>query len=230
MQSAWLRHDTSRILVMGLLDLLFWKKSSQGRETAEHHGALPPLRPIGHDDSQCPYCSTPLVKLPRKLRPCPHCGKILYPRKRPFDGKVVLFLEEELDELDEQRAIAYGNYESYLEIKARREGARAKLRKKFGGEPSESDVSRSLMVDDQIQEARDQRWESYRTTKEQMAEQLTAEGKTNAALIVWMEVAYLELNGANDLGGSLTEDDHVLMDRINADSGRRPPAFSSGVI
>lgn len=198
---------------MGLLDLLFSREPREDRGTSDRRKSLPPLRPIGHDDGRCPYCATPLVKLPRQKRPCPHCGKVMFPRKRPVDGKVVLFREEELEELNEQRAIAYGTYEIYLDGKARQEDARARLRKKFGGEPSKSDVNWSLLIDDLVQHANRKQWGLYRNTKLAMAQQLTEEGKTRAALDAWMEVAYLDMNGANNAASEMTETELEQMDR-----------------
>ena len=187
---------------MGLWDTFFGRKKAgeAGQPTAISTKNTPPLRPIGHDDGRCPSCSIALTKLPRQKRACEHCGQMIYPRKRPLDGKVVLFREDELEQLEEQRAIAYGTYDFYVEDRRVREAMRAELTRKFGGAPSESDVSWAIFNADLVKHASAGHWGLYRNTKLAMAQQLTEEKKLTAALETWMEVAYLDMNGASNIG------------------------------
>ncbi len=130
---------------------------------------------------------------------------MIYPRKRPIDGQVVYFREQELEDLEEQRAIASGNYEVFLAQRQRREDARAKLRAKFGREPSDSDVSWPIFNEDIVNEAKAGELGLYRNTKLSMAQMLQRENKTKQALQSFLEVAILDMNGATNIVSGLSE-------------------------
>jgi hypothetical protein len=162
--------------------------------------AVPSLTAIGHEADECPYCKAPLRKPIRKRTDCHQCARTIYPRKRPIDGKVVYFRDNELDALEEQRAIASGTWDLYVQQKKRDEETRARLHDKFGREPSKNDIKWSNLNDALIADARAGHWGLYRNDKWDMAEILQSDDKTAAALVAWIEVAILDMNGPTNTG------------------------------
>lgn len=62
------------------------------------------LTDIGITGSECPYCGQTLQKRPGRKAKAPCCGKDIYVRTRPLDGKSVLLRENQLQALENQRA------------------------------------------------------------------------------------------------------------------------------
>lgn len=62
------------------------------------------VSPLGVDTLNCPYCAGELQKYPLRKIACPHCGKSIYPRKRPQDGARVIIKESDLDVFELQAA------------------------------------------------------------------------------------------------------------------------------
>lgn len=208
---------------MSFWDKLFRSKHANGpgARTVSSGDATPPLRPVGHDDGKCPYCSTALTKLPRQKRACEHCGQIIYPRRRPFDGKVALFREGELDQLEEQRAIAYGRYDDYLAERQRRERTRSQLRHKFGGEPSECDIEWAILHDESMRHASTPAFGLYRNTRLNMAHLLEAAGRQADSLDLWLELMCLDLNGVSNMP-VLSADELQFHKQVSRELGRSP--------
>ena len=73
---------------------------------------IAPLRPIGRDDGRCPYCEEEFFPKLRGPKDCTACGRKVYMRQRPFDGRKVLLRDEDLAELE-------GEWSRDYEIKAR---------------------------------------------------------------------------------------------------------------
>lgn len=179
---------------------------------------LPSLKAIGHEIAECPYCREQLLKPIRQKKQCGKCGNTIYPRKRPIDAKIVYFREDELEELEEQRAIADGTYEEYLRQKRLKEAVRAKLREKIGREPSANDIKWSMLNDDLVSTARAGHWGLYRNAKLSIAELLEAEQNYTGSLESWIEVAIFDMNGATNLG-IVNDEDLKDIDEISKSFG-----------
>lgn len=200
---------------MGILDRLFGRDTpSQPQQLQTRRKGQPPLQPIGHADGKCPYCSLAPTRPPRQKRACEHCGKPIYPRKRPFDGKVVFLREDELEQLDEQRAIASGSYEEYLAEKQRIARTRSMLQTKFGREPSDHDVDWAILTDESMRFAAQPAFGLYRNTRLRMAQLLEAEDRLGDALELWLEVVCLDLNGVSNIP-NLSEKEFREQDKIS---------------
>jgi hypothetical protein len=78
--------------------------------------------------------------------------------------------------------------------------ARHILHERFGKPPSDYDIAWRLLNQDLIAHGVLGNWALYRQTRFLMGELLHAEGKWKAALRTYLEVLYLDLNGAQDRG------------------------------
>ncbi|HDH28098.1 MAG TPA: hypothetical protein ENH13_03090 [Euryarchaeota archaeon] len=151
--------------------------------------------------AECPSCKGQLKKIPGRKTKCPHCGQFMYVRTRPKDNVRVVVTKEQADEIDEEWAIASGTHNDFLAKKEEIENERKVLRKRFGKEPSESDVKWGVLNKQLITHAQDSDWGLYRNTRFEMAEILRKEIKLKNALQTYLEVCYLDLNGPNNRGG-----------------------------
>lgn len=159
------------------------------------------LTEIGNIDAICPSCNCKLDEKPERKKKCPQCGNFIYVRSRPLDRKRVLISDKQIEQLDYQWQIyndqkEQENYEQDPEyIKVRDE-----LRNKFNREPSFSDVRWALANLKGIEHAKNNQWGLYRDAKHEMAKILEREGRTKESLIIYLEVLYLDINGAMNRG------------------------------
>lgn len=156
---------------------------------------------IGIKESVCPYCGVELDKKPSRKKKCPDCGNYIFVRTSPIDRSKILIKENEIDIIEEQWSIVNGVHDEYLKEKIKIENERQKLETKFGSPPSENDVKWALLNNDLLKNVRNGDWGLYRNNKYSMAEILRKENKLQNALMFYMEVCYLDLNGPNNIGG-----------------------------
>lgn len=149
--------------------------------------------------AECPNCQKKLSKIPGAKTKCPHCGDFMYVRTRTDNVRVVV-TKSEADKIDEAWRIENGTQEVYLAEQKRFNDRKELLQKKFGGkEPSENDVRWGLLNEDLLKNAKSEQWGLYRNVKFQMAEILNKENKLKDALRMYLEVCYLDLNGATNM-------------------------------
>ena len=65
------------------------------------------LTNIGMVGDECPYCGHPLPKRPARKAKSPCCGRPIFVRTRPLDGRSVLLREDQVPLLEEQWTIDY---------------------------------------------------------------------------------------------------------------------------
>lgn len=163
---------------------------------------------IGRTDAACPYCERTLSKRPSRKARCPHCDNFIYVRTRPNDRKRVLVTEAEAAQIVAQWELAREtpSLESFKERNADEKGAfereRAALAAKFGGPPSDRDVRWSLLNKQLIEHSSEGNWGLYRNARLDMADILHADGRLEAALLTYLEVCYLDLNGPRNTGAT----------------------------
>jgi uncharacterized Zn finger protein (UPF0148 family) len=78
---------------------------------------LKELSKTGITESICPYCGIPLEKFQEIETKCKACGNFIYVRTRPTDNKKVLIKEDEIEIYEEIKAIEYGEYDKYIEMR-----------------------------------------------------------------------------------------------------------------
>lgn len=159
------------------------------------------LEPIGNIDAICPHCNQTLDKKPGRKKKCQYCGQFIYVRTRPSDEQRVLVTESQVEQIEEQWAIVNGTHNEYVANKKLFADEKEKLRMRFGQEPRENDVHWSLLNQKLIEYARYQNWGLFRNVKFEMGEILRKEGRSHAALGLYFEVCYLDLNGPRNVAG-----------------------------
>ncbi|MDD3978178.1 MAG: hypothetical protein PHI15_08520 [Methanomicrobium sp.] len=181
---------------------------------------------IGESNPICPYCNTPLDKMPKRKRNCPSCKNEIYVRTRPLDEKKILIREEQIDELERQWAIKNGTLDQYnrnLEekakekekVKTRFENKKAQLTNQFGYEPKENDIKWALFNEDRIYFAGDGKYGLYRNTTMYMANQLNKEKRFSDALNFYLEVCYWDINEPTNEGYFYTDPKIIAQHRID---------------
>ena len=187
---------------MSILKKIF---SSKDNTTITHQKtsriAISGLTEIGNVNPVCPSCNFELDEKPERKKKCPHCGNNIFVRTRPLDRKKVLISDKQIDQLDFQWQLynehkERENYEQdpeYLKV-------RDELRKKFKREPSVSDVRWGLANLKVIEHANNNDWGLYRNAKHEMAKILEKEERIKESLIIYLEVFFLDINGAMNRG------------------------------
>ena len=148
------------------------------------------LTPIGRTDSSCPYCGATLAKRPSRKAKCPHCSTFVYVRTRPLDRQRVLLTESDLPTLEAQWAQI--NLDSVLS--------------RFDELGLTPDQQWARCNRDLLEHAKKADWGLYRNTRLHMATLLHREGRSREALVTYLEVSYLDLNGPQNMGGVTDHD------------------------
>ena len=159
------------------------------------------LTEIGNINSVCPSCNFEFDEKPERKKKCPHCGNNIFVRTRPLDRKKVLISDKQIEQLDLQWQLyneykERENYERDPDYVKVRDG----LRKKFKREPSVSDVRWGLANLKVVEHANNNDWGLYRNAKHEMAKILEKEERIKESLIIYLEVFYLDINGAMNRG------------------------------
>ncbi len=192
------------VVIAVVVILMLIKKLSKVQKPPEEE-RIPPLLEIGELNAVCPYCGVELKKKPGRKTKCRDCGNFIYVRTRPIDQNKILIREDQIEQIEEQWAIANGNYDEYCrdkeEAQRRLESARNVLKQRFGKDPSEGDVQWYMFNEDLIIHAGQINWGLYSNTRMAMAFHLEKEGRFKHALQILLEVCYLDLNGPNNMGG-----------------------------
>ncbi len=194
------------IIVLCVLVFVVLVARTAGNQKVIKQKSLPALKAIGTPEPFCPYCGSELEKMPGRKKKCPDSGEFIFVRTRPLDRKKVLITEDQIEQIEEQRAIAGGWHDEFLDRKDKFEKERARLEEQFGSEPSHSDIRWSLWNKELIEHAVNGNWGFYRNVKFSMAEQLRAEARLKGAVSFYFQVCYLDLNGPRNLSGNTDEE------------------------
>ena len=159
------------------------------------------MKLIGNANATCPNCGQHLDRMPGRKTKCPHCQHFMFVRTRPSDKQRVLVTEEEAEQIEELWSIENGTHSTYLARKKRVSEEKARLAKRFGREPSDNEVSWSILNQDMIEHANQHNWGFFRIAKFEMAEILRKESLLDRALGAYLELCYIDLNGPCNSGG-----------------------------
>lgn len=157
---------------------------------------------IGETQAICPYCRTPLNKKPGAKKKCPHCGNFIYVRTRPHDQQKILVKESELPQVEYLWSVrsvlndieVYGETNVYLETENR-------LKTQWHQQPSLQDVVWHTGMMMAMQHASNLDFGLYRNAKSRTADYLERLKDYRRALILNLEVCYIDLNGPENCGG-----------------------------
>lgn len=195
---------------------LFRKREKPEERSAEPESVLPAGDPVLEESAPgasgllaevfsrtepvCPYCGTTLEKMPGRKKKCPGCSNYIYVRSRPDDGKPVLVKDVEHSIVEAYRQVQRSISDGGLFEENDLPQARAALRKQFGHEPSEGDVFWRLFNEKSMELAKYRNWGLYRNLRLTMAQHLITEQRDAAAMQMFLEVCYLDLNGPTNRG------------------------------
>lgn len=126
----------------------------------------------------------------------------MFVRTRPRDGTRVVVTKAGADLVDEEWAIANGTHGALLAKRKEIEIETEALRKEFPGvEPTEHEVEWRILDRELNDHAKNDDWGLYRNTLFARGELLRRELRSEQALVLYLEVCYLDLNGPRNLGG-----------------------------
>lgn len=202
------------------------------------------LELIGTTETVCPYCGVIPAKKPERKTKCRHCGNYIYVRTRSTDRQRVLVTELQVDELEEQESIINERHDIWIETMLGRFGheeTKARLRAQYGKAlRKKHDADWERLNATSLGFARNGDWSFYAFTRNEMAQLLRKEGRSQQALSMFLEAAYLGLNGPKnieDSGGIAFDPEEAfvqprithyigeLMDVLEYDLGRVQNAF-----
>jgi hypothetical protein len=109
--------------------------------------------------------------------------------------------ESQVDAIEEQWAIQNGDHAQYLAERRAKEEEKVRLAKQFGREPPKEDVRWALLNKELPRHAANQDWGLYRNARLEMGDILKKRSMLEPALLTYLEVCYLDLNGPNNCGG-----------------------------
>ena len=182
---------------------------------------------IGNTEPICPYCGAVLKRKPARKTKCKACGNFMYVRTRPADNQKILVTEAQREQVEEQWAIASGYHAEFLAEKENRERVRADLARRFGCQPSENDVQWAILNQELLDHSRDNYWGFYRNSRLRMGDILRRDSRLDAALVTYLEVCYLDLNGPENRGPNF---DVTLMKDFPPFDPRNTATLAPGVI
>lgn len=147
-------------------------------------------------------------------------------RTNPDDRQRILVTEAQAERLEEQWAL---KYEYSKVIRCDRPGFEAErelLAKKFGGPPSDADVTWGLLNKERLRHGTEQKWGLYRNATLDMGDVLRMEGRTRDAVRFYLEVCYLDLNNPTNYGPIKDAELLARYPRFSPD----PNGLASGVL
>jgi hypothetical protein len=181
--------------------------SSKGQAspvTSTSRRDAPPLREIGRTDALCPTCNVKLKKKPGGKTRCRSCGNFIWVRKRPIDDQKVSLNEAQLEDYEEQKAIADGRYDEYLDSKQTKERLRANFVAKNGCEPTKEKLQLLILDHDAEQARRARNWPRVKDAYEAKMHIFHELGELDNALFYSCQVVYILVNGPYNPNGGDT--------------------------
>jgi len=155
---------------------------------------------------ECPYCHYLLEKMPQAKKKCPSCKKSIFVRTDPVEKKKILLREDQLEEL-EKKYLETRNHKILLRIfsdlninSIQIDQMKENLKMKSGKEPTDNDVA--LEIIDQIGYHHFENLDMglFRNTILQKGDIFKASGDSQKALITYLELCYIDMNGPNNSG------------------------------
>lgn len=150
--------------------------------------------------AECPACHFNLKKIPGAKTKCPHCSEYIFVRTDPHKNARVVVTKSEADLIDEEWAKLNGTFDNFKAQKDEYEQIKADLIKR-GKTPRENDIRWGLCNKHLGIHYKNRDWGLYRCVRFDMAVILRRERRANESLKTFLEVAYLDLNGVNNIGG-----------------------------
>lgn len=181
------------------------------------------LIPIGRTDSLCPYCGAEQKPRPKAKKKCRECGGFIYVRKRPLDEQRVLLKDTDLEQLDEQKAIAGGYHAEFLKQKEKNDAAKRLLGEKLGRPPDEVEIAIVVQSEDMDEYIKQGNYGMFRNALYDLANALDTKGHYLQALKAYLQLYYVDYNGPGNIGSG-ADSVRKLYAWRPSDSGVLPPS------
>ena len=164
---------------------------------------------------ECPYCHNLLDKIPSSKRKCPSCNKIIIVRTDPVEKKKILLREDQIEEFEKklqeirnhktiQRILSYLNADATQFNKTKED-----LKVKTGKEPTDNEVVLKIITQIGYHHFKNLDMGLFRNTILYRGDIFKSSGDLRNALISYLELCYIDLNGPNN-SGSLKNDPEIL--------------------
>lgn len=146
----------------------------------------------------CPYCYHQFEKEITRKRKCPECQNTFLVRTHFASKRKMILKEEQLENYEKEREIIYEN--KWIEDFFRRYGTtlEAEKRKGSSGSFSPYDIGWGMLNRVAMENASNMQWGLFRNVRMDMGDLLKLEGKLKKSLLFYLEVCYLDINGATN--------------------------------
>jgi len=164
---------------------------------------------------ECPYCHNLLDKMPQSRKKCPYCKKEIIVRSDPVEKKKLLLRDDQIDDFEKrlrqihshnaiQRILQYSNIDA-----TQFDQTKDNLKMKMGTEPTEKDVALEIVDNLGYHYFKNLDMGLFRNTILNKGEIFKVSGDLRNALIMYLELCYIDLNGPNN-SGSLKNNTELL--------------------
>lgn len=157
---------------------------------------------------ECPYCHNLLDKMPQTKKKCPYCKKEIIVRADTIEKKKILLREDQVDEFEEklQQIRCHKTIQrllNNLNIDATQfDQTKENLKMKIGSEPTEKDVGLEIVDNLGYYYFKNLDMGLYRNTILYKADIFKVSRDLRNALIMYLELCYIDSNGPNNCGSS----------------------------
>lgn len=158
---------------------------------------------------ECPYCQNILDKMPLKKKRCPHCKKEIIVRTDPIEKKKILLRTDQIDEFEErlQKVRCHKTIQRILDNQnidtIQFDQVKENLKMKMGTEPSERDIALEIFDNLGYHYFKNYDMGLFRNTILKKGDIFKACGDLRNALIMYLELCYIDLNGPQNCGSIL---------------------------
>jgi hypothetical protein len=160
---------------------------------------------------ECPYCHNLLDKMPQSKKKCPTCKKEIIVRTDPIEKKKILLRDDQLEEFEMklqeirhhnaiQRILKNLNVDS-TQFNQTKENFKLKT----GREPTDNEVVLKIIDTVGYHHFKNLDMGLFRNTIQSKGDLFKSSGDLRNALIMYLELCYIDLNGPNNCGSCKDE-------------------------
>lgn len=185
-----------------------------------------PVEIIDLRKAECPECHEKLKKVPGAKTKCPHCLKLMFVRTTPKTNTRVIVTQDEANLIDDEWAVINGTIGDVIEARYEHYAVKEQMKSDNGVEPSEYEIT-LVIYNKRLQEHyKNKDWGLYRCVRYEIGILLKRENKFKEGLFSFLEVAYIDLNGPNNMGGNYSQECLKLYPEFAPEnSGDLPPGM-----
>ncbi|NKE04673.1 zinc-ribbon domain-containing protein [Mesobacillus selenatarsenatis] len=153
---------------------------------------------VAFDKWRCPSCEHQFEKEVTRKRKCPSCQNILLVRTHHQTKKKMILKEEQIAKLESEKEKYYKD--KWIKDFFKRYGTTYEQEKAnySSGSPYPHDVAWGMLNRAAMENASRMQYGLYRNVRMDMGDLLKREGKTGRALLFYLEVCFLDINGATN--------------------------------